>query len=70
MIISHVFVLLISYSFINIITCHTIYNDFFYEELMLKPLSSNHVYAYFQFTTIWEAAKRTEIRKQVKLNCN
>lgn len=24
---------------------------------MLKPLPSNHVYAYFQFTTVWEASK-------------
>jgi len=70
MIISHIFILLISYSFINIITCHSTYNDLFDEELMLKPLSSNHVYAYFQFTTVWEAAKHTEIRKQVKLDCN
>lgn len=32
-------------------------NDFFDEELMLKPLPSNHVYAYFQFTTVWETTK-------------
>ncbi|XP_015434008.1 PREDICTED: GPI transamidase component PIG-T, partial [Dufourea novaeangliae] len=36
------------------------YNDFFDEELMLKPLSSNHVYAYFQFTTLWEAPKEAK----------
>ncbi|XP_012262616.2 GPI transamidase component PIG-T [Athalia rosae] len=29
--------------------------DEFNEELMLKPLPSGHVYAHFQFTTIWEA---------------
>jgi phosphatidylinositol glycan class T len=28
--------------------------DYFDEELLLKPLPSGHVYAYFQFTTIWE----------------
>ncbi|CAL7937280.1 unnamed protein product [Xylocopa violacea] len=32
-------------------------NDFFDEELMLKPLPSNHVYAYFQFTTVWETTR-------------
>ncbi|CAK9819963.1 GPI transamidase component PIG-T [Anthophora plagiata] len=35
-------------------------NDFFDEELMLKPLQSNHVYAYFQFTTVWETTKDTK----------
>lgn len=34
------------------------HNDFFDEELMLKPLPSNHVYAYFQFTTVWETTKQ------------
>ena len=29
-------------------------NDQFHEELLLKPMTSGHVYAYFQFTTIWE----------------
>lgn len=29
--------------------------DTFDEELMLKPLPNGHVYAYFQFTTLWEA---------------
>lgn len=32
-------------------------NDFFHEELMLKPLPSGHVYAHFQFTTLWETTK-------------
>lgn len=27
--------------------------DHFYEELLLKPLPSGHVYSYFQFTTVW-----------------
>lgn len=45
---------------INSITCNNPYNDFFNEELMLKPLSSNHIYAYFQFTTIWKTAKHIE----------
>lgn len=35
-------------------------SDVFHEELMLKPLPSNHVYAYFQFTTIWDTAKEPE----------
>ena len=29
--------------------------DTFDEELLLKPLPNGHVYAYFQFTTRWEA---------------
>ena len=29
--------------------------DTFDEELMLKPLSNGYLYAYFQFTTLWEA---------------
>ncbi|XP_072758033.1 GPI transamidase component PIG-T [Anoplolepis gracilipes] len=45
---------------IGMITCNNAYNDFFDEELMLKPLSSNHIYAYFQFTTIWKTAKYIE----------
>ncbi|XP_066599675.1 GPI transamidase component PIG-T [Prorops nasuta] len=36
----------------NIVSIYTY--DYFDEELMLKPLASGHVYAYFQFTTIWE----------------
>jgi hypothetical protein len=28
--------------------------DYFDEELLLKPLASGHVYAYFQFTTLWD----------------
>ncbi|XP_070153224.1 GPI transamidase component PIG-T isoform X2 [Polyergus mexicanus] len=45
---------------ISIITCNNAYNDFFDEELILKPLSNNHIYAYFQFTTIWKTAKHRE----------
>ena len=30
-------------------------NDTFDEELMIKPLPNGFVYAYFQFTTLWEA---------------
>ncbi|XP_032675828.1 GPI transamidase component PIG-T isoform X2 [Odontomachus brunneus] len=55
---SHVIVFLAG--LLGVITCNNAYNDFFDEELMLKPLPSNHVYAYFQFTTIWETAKRVE----------
>jgi hypothetical protein len=28
--------------------------DYFDEELLLKPLPSGHIYAYFQFTTVWD----------------
>jgi hypothetical protein len=61
MITLNVFILLTG--LIGIVTCNNTYNDFFDEELMLKPLSSNHVYAYFQFTTIWETTKHVEMRK-------
>ncbi|XP_053974232.1 GPI transamidase component PIG-T [Hylaeus anthracinus] len=36
------------------------HNDYFDEELMLKPLPSSHVYAYFQFTTVWETSKEAK----------
>lgn len=42
-------------------------HDFFDEELMLKPLPSNHVYAYFQFTTVWETAKQTKTLRHSRL---
>lgn len=58
---SHILVFLAG--LIGVATCNNAYNDFFDEELMLKPLPSNHVYAYFQFTTIWETAKRVETRE-------
>ncbi|XP_025991634.1 GPI transamidase component PIG-T [Solenopsis invicta] len=58
MITSHVLVLLTG--LIGVGTCNNAYNDFFDEELMLKPLSNNHVYAYFQFSTIWETANSVE----------
>ena len=28
--------------------------DAFHEELLLKPLHTGHVYAHFQFTTVWD----------------
>ena len=28
--------------------------DYYDEELLLKPLPSGHIYAYFQFTTLWD----------------
>ena len=48
---------LLSFIFITFIKRVSPQNDFFDEELMLKPLPSNHVYAYFQFTTVWETTK-------------
>lgn len=38
-------------------------SDSFDEELFLKPLPSGHVYAYFQFTTLWETHNSPEICK-------
>lgn len=51
------FKILLSFIFIIFIKYVSPQNDFFDEELMLKPLPSNHVYAYFQFTTVWETIK-------------
>ena len=34
--------------------------DQFHEELFLKPMSSGHVYAYFQFTTVWNVDVKDE----------
>lgn len=34
--------------------------DRFFEELYIKPLPNNHVYSYFQFTTLWD--------KEISLN--
>lgn len=28
--------------------------DVFHEELLLRPLKTGHVYAHFQFTTVWD----------------
>ena len=65
MTISHKLVLFIG--LIDIATCSNAYNDFFDEELMLKPLSSDHVYAYFQFTIIWETENRVETREYTRI---
>ncbi|XP_078048445.1 phosphatidylinositol glycan anchor biosynthesis class T [Augochlora pura] len=54
---THLNVPLLFFTIFGIIETVSPHNDFFDEELMLKPLSSNHVYAYFQFTTVWEAPK-------------
>ncbi|XP_033342210.2 phosphatidylinositol glycan anchor biosynthesis class T isoform X1 [Megalopta genalis] len=54
---THLNVPLLFFTISFIIETVSPHNDFFDEELMLKPLSSNHVYAYFQFTTVWEAPK-------------
>lgn len=65
MITSHLLALLFT-GLAGVVTCNNnsnAYNDYFDEELMLKPLPSNHVYAYFQFTTVWETAKRVETRE-------
>lgn len=36
------------------------YEDKFYEELLLKPLHSQQLYAYFQFSTLWDAPAKSE----------
>lgn len=37
--------------------------DTFDEELMIKPLPNGYVYAYFQFTTLWEAQNNVDTCK-------
>lgn len=37
-------------------------SDTFHEELILKPLPSGYIYAFFQFTTIWEASNSLHTR--------
>lgn len=39
------------------------YNDSFDEELLVKPLANGHIYAYFQFTTLWHIPKEPELRE-------
>ncbi|KAJ8683044.1 hypothetical protein QAD02_018836 [Eretmocerus hayati] len=43
------------------------HNDTFDEELVLKPLPNGYVYAYFQFTTIWEAQNDADTLKHTHL---
>ncbi|XP_049854361.1 GPI transamidase component PIG-T [Schistocerca gregaria] len=42
-------------------------NDVFNEELLLKPLPDDHVYAYFQFTTVWDVEPDAESFKHSHL---
>lgn len=37
--------------------------DTYDEELMLKPLPSGYIYAFFQFTTLWEGSNTLRTRK-------
>lgn len=57
--------LLIVTNVINIVSTHS---DSFDEELLLKPLPSGHVYAYFQFTTLWHIPKNSPARESTFLN--
>lgn len=41
--------------------------DSFHEELLLKPLPSGHVYAYFQFTTLWDVPFESEFFQHCQL---
>ncbi|XP_020296984.1 GPI transamidase component PIG-T [Pseudomyrmex gracilis] len=60
-------IVLLAIGFFGTITCNNAYNDFFDEELMLKPLSTNHVYAHFQFTTIWKTTNHAEVFQHTHL---
>ncbi|KAK7869914.1 hypothetical protein R5R35_013707 [Gryllus longicercus] len=46
--------ILVPFWILNVGQC-LVQKDRFDEELLLKPLPSGHVYAYFQFTTVWDA---------------
>lgn len=39
------------------------YEDEFHEELLLKPLYTDKLYAFFQFSTIWNAEPTKETCK-------
>lgn len=65
---SHKTILLILVISTHIITGYVAGDrDFFNEELLLKPLPSHHVYVYFQFSTIWETAKRSQTCKSLEI---
>ncbi|XP_063988657.1 GPI transamidase component PIG-T [Diachasmimorpha longicaudata] len=53
-------VILLAIIQINLLSTGAVYNDSFDEELFLKPLSSGHLYAYFQFTTLWRVPRNSE----------
>lgn len=57
---SHILVTLSLIGIVKIARCSSDTNDIFDEELMLKVLPSGHVYAHFQFTTLWQ----TDIEQQ------
>lgn len=40
--------------------------DVFHEELLLRPLKTGHVYAHFQFTTVWDV----DIRDTKSCKCH
>lgn len=61
--IRHIFIIICIYLLQNSSAfSNNYYNDSFDEELFIKPLTSGHVYAYFQFTTLWHIPKDPEHR--------
>lgn len=55
-------ILLIIFAFLYVCEC-SLNEDQFNEELLLKPLYSDQLYAYFQFSTIWNTESKTETCK-------
>ncbi|XP_014211904.1 GPI transamidase component PIG-T [Copidosoma floridanum] len=55
------------FAFLNLFSLSPAQTDSFDEELMLKPLSNGYVYAYFQFTTLWEAQNNVNTLKHTHL---
>lgn len=55
------FLIFISYWF-NLSYCY-VNSEQFHEELFIKPLPSNHLYTYFQFTTLWDSELNKETCK-------
>lgn len=54
--------ILLVLALINIGLC---YEDSFDEELLLKPLYNDHIYAHFQFTTRWSVQEDKENSKHL-----
>ncbi|XP_015516301.2 GPI transamidase component PIG-T [Neodiprion lecontei] len=52
---------------VGFVSCTSDVDDAFNEELMLKPLPSGHVYAHFQFTTLWRTDIETETFQHSRL---
>lgn len=53
--------LIVIFGSLNSIVTST--SDYFTEELLLKPLYSEHIYAHFHFATVWDIDPESETCK-------